>query len=80
MSPDPNSSSTERAKLIEMVRQVQNASACVVDFDGMLNRLEDKLGNRDIGILIFDPPGGTPLTAEQIVDMAAAKRSSRKTE
>lgn len=59
---------SKRDELIKMVREVQAASACVVDFDGMMNRLEEKLGNRRIGELIFDPPGGTPLTAEQIVD------------
>ncbi|MDG1874358.1 MAG: hypothetical protein P8J27_10635 [Mariniblastus sp.] len=68
MPQEPNRPNFEREKLIEMVREIQNASACIVDFDGMLNRLEEKLGNRQIGVLIFDPPGGTPLTAEQIID------------
>lgn len=59
----------KREELIEMVREVQNASACMVDFDLMLSRLEAKFGDPRIGELIFDPPGGTPLSAAQIVDM-----------
>ena len=57
-----------RQQLIAMVREIQNASACVMDFDGMLSRLEEKAGSRRIGQLIFEPPGGKSLTAEQIVD------------
>lgn len=64
----------ERDRLIEMVRRIQKASACVVDFDAMLNQLEDKLQDKQISQLIFDPPGGTPLSAEEIVDRAMAKR------
>lgn len=69
-------SSAERERLIEMVRRIQNASACVVDFDSMLNQLEEKLQDKQISRLIFDPPGGTPLSAEEIVDQALAKRNS----
>lgn len=65
-------STPDRDELIKLVEQVQKSSACVMDFDGMMNRLEKKLGNRRIGELIFDPPGGTPLTPEQIVDLALA--------
>ena len=49
-------SDTERERLIEMVRKVQTASACMVDFDAMLNRLEEKLQDKEISRLIFDPP------------------------
>ena len=66
--------STERERLIEMVRKIQNASACVVDFDAMLNRLEEKIKDKEISLLIFDPPSGKALSAEEIVDLALAKR------
>ncbi len=69
-------SDTERERLIEMVRKVQTASACMVDFDAMLNRLEEKLQDKEISRLIFDPPGGTPISAEEIVDRALSKRKS----
>ena len=58
-----------RDLLIQMVREVQNASACTVDFDALMNRVEKQFGNKQVGSLIFDPPGGTPLSAEEIVDL-----------
>ena len=63
-------------ELVKMIREIQTASACVVDFDGMMNRLETKLGDRRIGELIFDPPGGTPLSAEEIVERIMGKADS----
>ncbi len=67
---DEKSSPTERAQLIQMVQQIQNSSACVMDFDGMMSRLEQKIGDSQIGNLIFDPPGGKALTAEEIVEQS----------
>lgn len=67
---DSQKDKQNREQLVEMVREVKAASACMIDFDSMLNRLESKFGDPRISELIFDPPGGTPLTAEQIVDMA----------
>lgn len=71
---DPKTESEKREEMIQMVREVKAASACMIDFDSMLNRLESKFGDPRIGELIFDPPGGTPLTAEQIVDMTLGKK------
>jgi len=73
-----NSQSAEekRQLLIQMVDEVKSASACMVDFDSMLGRLESKIGDPRISELIFDPPGGTPLTAEQIVDMSLSRRQT----
>jgi len=62
-----------REQLIQMVREVQGASACMMDFDALMNRVEKQFGNKQIGQLIFDPPGGAPLTAEEIVDIALRK-------
>lgn len=64
----------KRQQLVEMVREIQCASACMVDFDSMLNRLESKFDDPRISELIFDPPGGKPLTAEQIVDVALGRK------
>lgn len=64
----------ERNTLIELVREVQNASACIVDFDALMNRLEEKTGYTEIGMLIFDPPGGKKLSAEEIVDSLNSMR------
>ena len=44
-----------------------------MDFDALMNRVEKQFGDKQIGRLIFDPPGGTPLSAEEIVDIALSK-------
>ena len=67
---DSQKEQEKREQLVQMVREIKSASACMVDFDSMLNRLESKFGDPRISELIFDPPGGTPLTAEQIADIA----------
>ena len=63
----------DREQLVQLVREVQNASACSMDFDALMNRVEKQFGDKQIGRLIFDPPGGTPLSAEEIVDIALSK-------
>lgn len=65
-----------RQQLVQMVDQVMNASACMVDFDSMLQRLEKQFPGVDIGKMIFDPPSGKRLTAEQVVDQALQKKSN----
>ena len=64
---------TKKAKLVELVKEIQATSACVTDFDALMNRLEEKLGNPHIGKLIFDPPSGKKLSAEEIVDLALSQ-------
>ena len=59
-----------------MVREVQQASACMMDFDAMMNRIEKKFGNKQIGQMIFDPPGGKMLSAEEIVDIVLDEKSN----
>ena len=69
---DLNSTMPQRTReeLVQMVQTVMNAAGCIVDLDGMLHRLESHFPGVDIGRLIFDPPSGAKLTAEQIVDLA----------
>ena len=69
--------SEQREQLIGLVRQVQNASACMMDFDAMMSRLEHESGDPQIGRLIFDPPGGQPMTAEEIVDSVLSRKPDR---
>lgn len=54
--------------MVQLVREVQQASACMMDFDALMTRVEKKFGNKQVGKLIFDPPGGKMLSAEEIVD------------
>ena len=65
--------STDRELLVLLVREIQQASACTSDFDALMNRAEKKFGSKEIGRLIFDPPDGKRLTAEEIVDIAISK-------
>ena len=68
--------SDRREMLVQLVREIQNASACVVDFDAMLCRLEEKANDKQVSQLIFDPPDGKRLSAEEIVDIVLAKQNS----
>ena len=59
-----------KAQLISMVDSVMKASACMVDFDALMGPLEKQFPGVDIGQLIFDPPSGKRMKAEEIVDEA----------
>ena len=66
-------SKLDRKQLIELVHQIMVVSACVTDLDALLNRFEANVEYPGAGKLIFDPPGGKRLTAEEIVDLALRK-------
>ena len=57
-------------ELIAMVDSVMKSSACMVDFDALMGPLEKQFPGVDIGKLIFDPPSGKRMKAEEIVDEA----------
>jgi len=59
-----------KAQLIAMVDSVMKASACMVDFDALMGPIEKQFPGVDIGQLIFDPPSGKRMKAEEIVDEA----------
>ena len=59
-----------KAQLISMVDSVMKASACMVDFDALMGPLEKQFPGVNIGQLIFDPPSGKRMKAEEIVDEA----------
>ena len=63
-----------KAQLISMVDSVMKASACMVDFDALMGPLEKQFPGVDIGQLIFDPPSGKRMKAEEIVDEALRSR------
>ncbi len=65
------SGSTERRdQVVKLVREVQAAAGCRMDLDGMLNKLESLSNCPEIGQLIFCPPDGKALSAEEIADRA----------
>ena len=60
----------DRDELVALVRRIKATSACVVDLDALLNRFEANVPNPAAVQLIFDPPGGRDLSAEEIVEHA----------
>ncbi len=60
----------DRAALIRLVHQIMTSSGCMVDVDGMIATFERSVPYPDAGELIFHPPSGKAMTAEEIVDLA----------
>ena len=65
-----SSKNLDRAALIKLVNQIMNSSGCMIDVDGLISTFEENVPYPDAGQLIFHPPSGKALTAEQIVDQA----------
>jgi len=65
----------DRKQLVALVKQIKQSSACVMDLDALLHRFEVNVPNPQAVQMIFDPPGGRDLTAEEIVDYALGDRS-----
>jgi ribosomal protein S7 len=59
-----------RDELIRLVQHIMTTSGCVVDLDALLNQFESNVNYPNASELIFNPPSGKKLTAEQIVDLA----------
>ena len=59
-----------RAELIRLVQHIMTTSGCVVDLDALLNQLESNVPHPNVSGLIFNPPNGKAMTAEEIVDEA----------
>ena len=69
-------SKLNRPELIRLVQHIMTTSGCVVDVDGLLNQLESNVPHPNVSELIFNPPSGKRLTAEEIVDEALAYKPS----
>lgn len=59
-----------RAELVRLVQHIMTTSGCVVDLDALLNQLESNVPHPNVSGLIFNPPNGKAMTAEEIVDEA----------
>lgn len=57
-------------QLIDLVRQIANSSACMMDFDALVSKLEQNVPHPNASELIFNPPGGKVLSPEEIVRTA----------
>ena len=62
------SDQSKHESLVQLFREIQLVSACTSDFDALMNRAEREFNSKEIGRLIFDPPGGKPLSAEEVVE------------
>jgi hypothetical protein len=59
-----------RDELIRLVQHIMTTSGCIVDVDALLSKLESNVPHPNVSELIFNPPSGKAMTAEQIVDEA----------
>jgi hypothetical protein len=59
-----------RDELIRLVQHIMTTSGCVVDLDALLNEFESNVNLPQASELIFNPPDGKHLTAQQVVDLA----------
>ena len=64
-----------REELIQLVQHIMTTSGCVVDVDGLLHKLEANVPHPNVSQLIFNPPSGKRMTAEEIVDEALAYKA-----
>ena len=59
-----------RDELIRLVQHIMTTSGCIVDVDALLGKLESNMPHSNVSELIFNPPSGKAMTAEEIVDEA----------
>ena len=59
-----------REELVRLVQHIMTTSGCVVDVDALLSKLESNVPHPNVSELIFSPPSGKSMTAEEIVDEA----------
>lgn len=64
-------------ELVDLVRRVAGASACMMDFDALVSKLERNVPHPNVSELIFNPPGGKVLSPEEIVRIALAWPTER---
>ena len=67
---DPSSKKLDRDALVRLVNQIMTSSGCMMDVDGLIATFEKNVPYADAGELIFHPPSGKAMTAEEIVDLA----------
>lgn len=59
-------------ELAELVQQIASSSACTMDFDALVSKLEQNVPHPNASELIFNPPGGKVLSPEEVVRIALA--------
>ena len=63
-------SKLNKEQLTDLVRQIASSSACTMDFDALVSKLEQNVPHPNASELIFNPPGGKVLSPEEVVRLA----------
>jgi hypothetical protein len=63
-------SKLNREELVRLVKHIMSSSGCVIDLDALLNQFESNVKYPNASELIFNPPSGRRMTAEEIVEIA----------
>ena len=66
MRPEPAS----RAELVAIVQRIMDADGTEDEIDGMIDFVDSRVPHPEWMNLIFWPPGGKELTAEEVVEQA----------
>jgi hypothetical protein len=61
-----------KAELVDAVRRIIDAGGSEAELDALLALVERNVPHPAVSDLIFYPPGGVALSAEEIVDIALA--------
>ncbi len=64
-----------REELVRLVEHIMSVSGCVVDLDALLNQFEANVEYPNASELIFNPPSGKKMSAEEIVDIVLERQS-----
>jgi hypothetical protein len=59
-----------KGELIELIRRISNADGTEAELDAMMEKIERGVPHPEVSDLIFYPPEGKELTAEEIADRA----------
>jgi len=70
------SKNLSESELTDLVRQIASSSACMMDFDALVSKLEQNVPHPNASELIFNPPGGKVLSPEEIVRIAQSWKST----
>ncbi len=61
-------------ELVRLVQHIMTTSGCVVDLDALLNEFESNVSYPNAAELIFNPPSGKRMSAEEVVNLAMGNR------
>lgn len=65
----------KRKHLVSIVQQIMDADGTEAELDNLMQELETSVPDPGVSDLIYYPPDGVGLTAEQVVDKALGYRA-----